>query len=241
MVLVGGAGGIGKAVCQLMADAGGACFLIGRTEHQLEEVGSKFGFKYCVADAANWVQLEHAFDIAAADLGEIQASVNLAGSLLLKPAHLTNREDWDRILSQNLTTAFGMVRSSVARMSERGGSVVLMSSAAASIGLANHEAIAAVKSGIEGLTRSAAATYSGKQIRFNAVAPGLVQTPLTEKLWSQPLAAEASRGMHPLGKLGDPHDVARAILWLASPEQSWVTGQVIGVDGGLSRLKTQKR
>ena len=72
---------------------------------------------------------------------------------------------------------------------------------------------------------------------MNAVAPGLVQTPLTERIWNNPRSAEVSLGMHPLGRFGQPEDVARAILWLASPEQSWVTGQSIGVDGGLGSLK----
>ena len=122
-------------------------------------------------------------------------------------------------------------------MASKGGSVVLMSSAAASIGLANHEAIAACKAGVEGLVRSAAMTYAAKQIRVNAIAPGLVQTALTERIWSNPRSAEVSMAMHPLGRFGTPEDVARAVLWLASPLQSWVTGQTIGVDGGLGRLK----
>ena len=80
-------------------------------------------------------------------------------------------------------------------------------------------------------------TYASKQIRVNAVAPGLVQTPLTEKIWGNPRSAEVSLSMHPIGRFGQLEDIARAILWLASPEQSWVTGQTIGVDGGLGKLK----
>ena len=87
------------------------------------------------------------------------------------------------------------------------------------------------------MVRSAAMTYAAKQVRVNAVAPGLVQTPLTEKIWGNPRSAEVSLSMHPVGRFGQPEDIARAILWLASPEQSWVTGQTIGVDGGLGKLK----
>ena len=125
-------------------------------------------------------------------------------------------------------------------MFSNGGSVVLVSSAAASIGLSNHEAIAACKAGIEGLVRSAAMTYAAKQIRVNAVAPGLVKTSLTEKIWGNPRASEMSLSMHPIGRFGQPEDIARAVLWLASPDQSWVTGQTIGVDGGLGKLKAAK-
>jgi len=122
-----------------------------------------------------------------------------------------------------------------------GGSVVLVSSAAARIGLANHEAIAAAKAGIEGLTRSAAATYASRGLRFNAVAPGLLKTGLTRRLWENESAAAASAAMHPLGRLGEPEDVAGLIAWLLDPVNTWITGQVIGVDGGLADLKTKNR
>ena len=122
-------------------------------------------------------------------------------------------------------------------MKSGGGSVVLVSSAAARVGLANHEAIAAAKAGIIGLTLSAAATYARQGIRFNAVAPGLVRTPLTKGLVASELAEKASIGMHPLGRLGEPEEVAGAILWLLDPAQSWITGQVLGVDGGLANVK----
>ncbi|NBO93955.1 MAG: SDR family oxidoreductase, partial [Planctomycetia bacterium] len=114
---------------------------------------------------------------------------------------------------------------------------VLCSSAAARIGLPNHEAVAAAKAGIIGLTLSAAATYAPKNVRVNAVAPGLVRTPLTSRITGSEPALKASLSMHPLGRIGEPSDVASAIEWLLSPTQTWVTGQVIGIDGGLADLK----
>ena len=118
-----------------------------------------------------------------------------------------------------------------------GGSIALVSSAAARTGLANHEAIAAAKAGVIGLTLSAAATYAPKQVRVNCVAPGLVQTPLTGRITGSATASEASRAMHALGRLGEPDDVASALEWLLSPGNAWVTGQVLGVDGGLGRCE----
>jgi len=115
-----------------------------------------------------------------------------------------------------------------------------MSSGAAAIGLPSHEAIAAVKAGIEGLVRSAAATYAGANVRVNAVAPGLTQTPLTRRVWENEKGAEASRAMHPLGRLGTAADIASAIVWLLDPAQTWITAQTIAVDGGLSTLKTSR-
>ena len=120
-----------------------------------------------------------------------------------------------------------------------GGSVVLVSSAAARLGLANHEAIAAAKAGVIGLTLSAAATYAARGLRVNCVAPGLVRTPLTARITGSPAATQASLGMHALGRLGEPDDVAAAIAYLLSPEAGWVSGEVLGVDGGLATLRAR--
>lgn len=237
-VIVGATGGIGQAVCKQLAELGGEAFLIGRSEDKLNELSRAFGWGYAVADGTDWTQLDGVVSSAEGLLGGINAAINLAGSVLLKPMHLTSRAEWDATIGANLTSAAGMLKSCVPRMFAGGGSVVLMSSAAASIGLSNHEAIATCKAGVEGMVRSAAMTYAAKKIRVNAVAPGLVQTSLTEKIWGNPRAAEMSLSMHPLGRFGQPEDIARAILWLASPEQSWVTGQTIGVDGGLGKLKS---
>jgi NAD(P)-dependent dehydrogenase (short-subunit alcohol dehydrogenase family) len=176
-------------------------------------------------------------DTASQSMQGINAVVCLAGSVLLKPLHLTSRAEWDSTLQANVTAAAGTLRAAVSRM-KVGGAVVLMSSAAAGIGLSNHEAIAAGKAGIEGLVRSAAMTYAAKSIRVNAVAPGLVQTPLTQRVWSNPRSADVSLAMHPLGRFGQPEEVARAIYFLIDPSNNWITGQVLGVDGGLGSLKS---
>ena len=116
---------------------------------------------------------------------------------------------------------------------------MLMSSAAARTGVPSHEAIAAAKAGVIGLTLSAAATYAPKGLRFNAVAPGLVESPLTERIVSNEASLKASTAMHPLGRIGQPGDIASAVVWLLDPAQSWVTGQVIGVDGGLASVRSR--
>jgi NAD(P)-dependent dehydrogenase (short-subunit alcohol dehydrogenase family) len=188
-------------------------------------------------DATDPEAVDACADAAAAALGGLTGIVNCAGSLLLKPAHLTSTADWQATIAANLTTGFGCVRAAGRLLKADGGSVVLVSSAAARVGLANHEAIAAAKAGIIGLVLSAAATYARQRIRFNAVAPGLVRTPLTKGLVASELAEKASVAMHPLGRLGEPGDVARAIVFLLDPAQSWITGQVLGVDGGLADIR----
>jgi NAD(P)-dependent dehydrogenase (short-subunit alcohol dehydrogenase family) len=122
-------------------------------------------------------------------------------------------------------------------MMSTGGSIALVSTAAARTGLANHEAIAAAKGGVIGLTLSAAATYASRNIRVNCVAPGLTATPLAARITSNEAALKASQAMHALGRIGQPEEVASALAWLLDPENSWVTGQILGVDGGLGSIR----
>lgn len=239
VLVIGGGGGIGSAVARDLVAAGNRVFLAGRDAGRLAQVAEKLGAQAATVDATDFAAVDALADQAAASLGGLTGMVCCAGSLLLKPAHLTSAEEWQATLAANLTTAFATVRAAGRVLKQDGGSVVLVSSAAARIGLANHEAIAAAKAGIAGLVLSAAATYARARIRFNAVAPGLVDTPLARGITSNDLATKASVAMHPLGRLGRPEDVARGILFLLDPANDWVTGQVLGVDGGLADLKTR--
>lgn len=192
-----------------------------------------------VLDARDFDAVDALFAKHASELGGISAAVNLAGSILLKPAHSTSLQDFDDTINQNLRTAFGVVRAAGKHMRANGGSVVLMSSAAARIGLANHEAIAAAKAAVEGLVRSAAATYASSRLRFNAVAPGLVNTPLAARITGNEASLRASESMHPLGRIGTPDEVAALIASLIGPMGTWITGQVFAIDGGLSAVKSR--
>ena len=244
-VIVGASGGIGSALCRYLA-ARGPCklALAARDEARLRRLGAELQAEYptlsavsCHAlDALNSEELAAAFEAAAAEFGPLAGAVNLCGSILLKPAHSTTDREFADVLAANLVTAFNVLRAA-ARFMPAGGSVVLMSSAAARIGIANHEAIAAAKAGVAGLTLSAAATYAPRKLRVNAVAPGLVRTPLAEKITGNELTLKASTAMHPLGRIGEPGDVAAAVAWLLDPATTWVTGQVIGIDGGLASVR----
>lgn len=240
-LVIGAAGGIGEALTRQLVESGCRILLCGRSAVPLQSLGRELDQPTSIFDAREWPATAAAVQHAVALFGKLDGVVNLAGSLLLKPAHMTTLEDWRETIDQNLTTAMGLVKAaSPALRKTGGGSIVLVSSTAAAIGLPNHEAIAAVKAGIEGLVRSAAATYATANVRVNAVAPGLIQTPMSRRLWENEVAAAASRALHPLGRLGNPADIASAIAWLLDPAQGWITAQTIAVDGGLSTLKTNR-
>ncbi len=190
---------------------------------------------HAVVNAANFEELER----VVGECGPIDALVNCAGSLLLKPAHLTSEREFREAIDHNLTTAFSAVRAGAKAMMSSGGSIVLCATAAARAGFANHEAIAAAKGGVIGLTMAAAASYGPRNIRVNCVAPGLVETPLTTRITQNEASLKSSQAMHALGRIGRPEDIASAIDWLIDPENAWVTGQVFGVDGGLGTVRAR--
>ena len=165
----------------------------------------------------------------------VDALICLPGTLILKPAHKCTEEDFKNTVSNNFKAAFSAVRASGELL--RDCAVILMSTAAASIGLANHEAIAAAKGGLEGFTKSAAATYAKNNIRVNALALGLVESNLSNGIVSNQAALEISKKMHSIGKIGSPEIVAKFAVPLITDNSSWITGSVINIDGGLSTTK----
>ncbi len=247
-LLIGAAGGIGSEVARRLARAGANLLLAGRSADALEALAAELrnlapagDYRPHPLDATRSAEVDAAFAAAGAAFGRVSGAANFVGSILLKPAHLTTDDEFAATVAVNLTTAFYTVRAAARAMSAAGGgSVVLVSTVAARIGLANHEAIAAAKGGVEALVRSAAATYAGKNVRVNAVAPGLVRTPLAAKITSSEMALKASTAMHPLGRVGEAADVATPIAWLLGPDSGWVTGQVLSVDGGMSTVKTRQ-
>ena len=205
----------------------------------LEALGTQLGAPTFSDDALIFSSMEAAVSGALGSFGHLDGAACLSGSLLLKPAHMTSEAEWAATMGANATATFGFLRATTRAMKSTGGSLVLMSSAAARIGLPNHEAIAAAKAAVEGMALSAAATFAKDGIGVNCVAPGLTRTPLTASLTRSEAQLKGSIAMHPLGRVGEAHDVAAAIAWLLSAETTRVTGQVVGVDGGLATLKTK--
>jgi len=238
-VVFGAAGGIGGALCRRLAAQGARVLLAGRSQDRLQPLATELQAPTCVLNSTSFAEVDACIEQAVALFGRLDGAANCIGSIVLKPAHSTSEAEWHDTLSANLTSAFAITRASARAMQSTGGSIVLVSSSAARIGLANHEAIAAAKAGIIGLTLSAAATYGPRGIRVNCVAPGLVRTPMTARLTANEATLKMSTAMHALGRIGEPDDVAASIEWLLSPQQSWVTGQVLGIDGGLGSVRSR--
>ena len=225
-LVIAASSAIGQAVVNVLMSQGDTVFTTARDNTKIEP--------HVLLDATDFDAVNEVFKEA----GQIDGVVNCAGSLLLKSAHTTSQEQYQAVIDSSLTTAFATVRAAGMHM-KAGGSVVLISSAAALVGLANHEAIAAAKAGIIGLAQSAASTYAPLNLRFNVVAPWMTETPLTAQITSNSLALNASKAMHALARIGTPEDIARAIVFLLNPENNWITGQVLAVDGGLSRVRSK--
>jgi NAD(P)-dependent dehydrogenase (short-subunit alcohol dehydrogenase family) len=236
-VVLGASGGIGSETARRLRAGGARVLLAGRSEERLSALASELDEPFRVLDATSIDQVEECVGHGYELFDGLDGIANCVGSVLLKSAHLTSPDEWHETIATNLTSAFATVRAGYKAMRKTGGSIVLVSSAASRIGLPNHEAIAAAKAGVIGLMLSAAATYAARDIRINAVAPGLVQTAMTERIWSNEKSAQVSRSMHALGRLGEPKDVASLIVWLLDPENNWVTGQLFGIDGGLGTLR----
>jgi len=168
---------------------------------------------------------------------QLDGLVYCPGTINLKPFHRIKLEEFEHDFKLNVLGAIKVVQACLPNLKKsENASIVLFSTIAVKLGMGFHSSVAANKGAIEGLAKSIAAEYAPK-IRCNVVAPSLTDTPLAEKLLSSPEKAEAGANRHPLKRIGTPADIANACKFLLGAESSWITGQVIGVDGGMSGIK----
>lgn len=246
IVVTGGGSGIGRAAALQAASRGARVGVLDRDENAAQAVAAEAlvrgsGNAVGIAcDVTSEPQVAEAFAVIGDSLGVPHGLFTAAGIDVGGPAHLISLATWQRVVATNLTGTFLAAKAAIRAMLEsgRGGSVVLCSSPAASVGLAAGAAAAysASKGGVSALVRSMAVEYARSGIRVNAVVPGPTETPL---MWANVSEADlaATRATIcdevPLGRLADPDEPARAVLWLLSAESSYVTGSHLVCDGGI--------
>jgi len=234
-VVTGGARGIGLAIATALAEGGAKVAVVDVDEEGSQRAAEGLpgeGHRGYRADVTNAEEVKSVFKAVEEEVGPISILVNNAGitrdNLLLR----MSEEDWDQVLSVNLKGAFNTTKA-VARgmMKRRQGAIVNISSVIGLMGNAGQANYAASKAGLLGFTKSVAREFASRGVRCNAIAPGFIQTEMTAKLNQE--VVEGLKSQIPMGALGDPQDVAHVVRFLAGPGAAYITGQVIGVDGGM--------
>jgi 3-oxoacyl-[acyl-carrier protein] reductase len=230
ILIVGASSGIGLATARLLHGLGANLYTASR--HQSAEL-AELSTTFLPLDVTQ------PFGTALDALPEVlHGVVYCPGNIKLRPFERIPVEDFRGDFELNVLGAVQVLQASMKRLKKAGGaSVVLFSTVAADTGMAFHASIATSKAAVEGLTRALAAEYAASGVRVNAVAPSLTNTPLAAALLNTPEKAEASAKRHPLQRIGEPEDLAYMASFLLSDHGSFITGQVLPVDGGMGRLK----
>lgn len=232
-VVTGAGRGIGKAIAVGLAGAGAKVACCGRTLANVEATASAVSGKAYAVDVADSKQVGEAAEKILKDFGRVDVLVNNAGVTRDQLLMRMSEEDWDAVLDTNLKGAFNFTKALTrAFLKQRSGRIINITSIIGLTGNAGQTNYAASKAGLIGFTKSVARELASRGITANAVAPGFIVTDMTQALGAE--AQEALKGRIALGRLGTTEDVANAVLFLASDMASYVTGQVITVDGGLA-------
>jgi NAD(P)-dependent dehydrogenase (short-subunit alcohol dehydrogenase family) len=241
ILIIGGTGGIGCAIARRLRAGGTPVHLMARDEARLTQLAGEIGATFGVVDVEQEGALARGVEAAAAAAGGVLGGLCYAvGSINLKPLARLTAVDFERDFRLNAMGAALAVQAALPSLKKAPGtaSVLLFSTVAVAQGFASHASVAMAKGAVEGLTRALAAELAPK-IRVNCIAPSLTRTPLAAALTANESMASAIAQLHALPRLGEADDIAPLAALLLSSESGWITGQVIGVDGGRSTLRTK--
>lgn len=240
-IITGAAQGIGLAIAETFSTAGAKVAIVDRNHDLAEKAAASIRAKGGQAaafavDVANELQIAQAWEEIAETLGNPDILANAAG--VISPnvsAEVAEADDFDRVISVNLKGVFLTAKHAHGYMKKAGrGSIINLSSQAALLSLPNQAIYTASKGGVTSLTRSLAIDWAPDQIRVNAIAPTFIRTPMAEPMLADPAVLRAAQKRIPLGRVGEPSDIATVALFLACDMSSLMTGQTLAVDGGWS-------
>ena len=230
-LIFGATGSVGSSLAEQLKNSGYDIHLVARNESEVKAIAEKLGCSYTVADV-----LEDGFiEKVKSDINDIKGIAYCVGSIDLKPLRMVTEADMNKCMKLNLYSAIEAIKGFQESLKKNKGSVVLFSTVAAQRGFTNHTIIASAKAAVEGLTVTLAAEFA-PNIRVNCIAPSLSKSKIAEPMLKNPAIAEGIAKAHPLKRLGEGKDSAALAKFLITEESSWITGQIIAVDGGRSKL-----
>ncbi len=230
-LIFGATGSVGSNLAEQLKKSGNDIHLVARNEGEVKIISEKLDCSFTVADV-----LENGFiEKIKSDIDEIKGIAYCVGSIDLKPLRMVTEADMNKCMKLNLYSAIETIKGYQESLKKNKGSIVLFSTVAAQRGFTNHSIIASTKAAIEGLTVSLAAEFA-PNIRVNCIAPSLSKSKIAEPMLKNSTIAEGIAKAHPLKRLGEGKDSASLAKFLITEDSSWITGQVIAVDGGRSKL-----
>ena len=230
-LIFGATGSVGSSLAEQLKNSGYDPHLVARNENEVKTISDKLDCTYTVADV-----LEDGFiEKIKTDINDIKGIAYCIGSIDLKPLRMISEQDLNKCMKLNLYSAVEAIKGYQESLKKNKGSIVLFSTVAAQRGFTNHSIIASAKAAVEGLTVTLAAEFA-PNIRVNCIAPSLTKSKIAEPMLKNTTIAEGIAKAHPLKRLGEGKDSAALAKFLITDESSWVTGQIIAVDGGRSKL-----